>query len=89
MGLAGALESDSGSAVAAIWPTSAVVAQHVERANVGVHVLGDQLDDLVEAVLRSQGLRHGFAQLPKQDARTADRCDHLPLTAPLAASLRA
>ena len=54
----------------------AVVAQHVERADVRVHVVGDEIDDLVEAILRSQRLRHGFAQLPEQHARPADRCGH-------------
>ena len=49
----------------------AVVAQHVERADVGMHVVGDEADDLVEPILRSQRLRHGFAQL-LQEAR-ADR----------------
>ena len=37
---------------------------------------GDQGDDLVEPCLRSQRLRHGFAQLLQEHARPADRCRH-------------
>ena len=54
----------------------AVVAQHVERADLGDHVGGDQDDDLVEAVLRRHRLRHDFAQPAQQHARTADRATH-------------
>ena len=54
----------------------AVIAQHVERADVRVHVVGNETDDLVEPSLRSQRLRHGFAQLLQQHARPADRYGH-------------
>ena len=54
----------------------AVVAQNIERADVCPHVVGDQIDDLVEAVLRGERFRHGFAQLAQKHTRTADRCRH-------------
>ena len=60
----------------------AVVAQHIEGADVRPHVFGNEIDDLVEAILRSQRLRHGFAQLPQQHARTADPCRHTLFAAP-------
>ena len=49
----------------------AVVAQHIERADIGPHVLGDEGDDLVETSLRRQGLRHRLAQLPQEHPRAA------------------
>ena len=40
----------------------AVVAQDVDRADLGDHVGRDQDDDAVEARLRADGLRHGLAK---------------------------
>ena len=54
----------------------AVDAQHVDGADLRHHVGGDQHDDLVEAVLRADRLRHHFAKPAQQHARTAERATH-------------
>jgi len=41
----------------------AIVAQNVKRAHIGPHVIGDQIDDLVQPLLAGQRFGHGFAQL--------------------------
>ena len=51
-------------------------AQHVDRADLRNHVGGDQHDDLVEAFLRADRLRHDFAEAAQQHARTAERATH-------------
>ena len=52
---------------------AAVDAQHVDGAHLRHHVGGDQHDDLVEALLRADRLRHHLAEPAQQHARTAER----------------
>ena len=40
-----------------------IIAQDIERAHIGPHVGGDEIDDLVEPFLAGQRLGHGLAQL--------------------------
>ncbi len=54
----------------------AVHAQHVDRADLGHHVGGDQHHDLVQAFLRADLLRHHFAEPAQQHARTAECATH-------------
>ena len=54
----------------------AVDAQHVDGAHLRHHVGGDQDDDLVEALLRADRLRHDLAEPAQQHARTAKRATH-------------
>ena len=54
----------------------AVDAQHVDGTDLRHHVGGDQHDDLVEAVLRADRLRHHFAKPAQQYARTSQRAAH-------------
>ena len=51
----------------------AVDAQDINRADLRNHVGGDQHNDLVEAFLRADRLRHHFAKPAQQHARTAER----------------
>jgi hypothetical protein len=41
-----------------------VNAQHIDRADLGHHVGGDQHHDLVQSFLGADLLRHGFAKPP-------------------------
>src|SRR3978361_927058 len=59
-----------------------VDAQHVGRAALRHHVGGDQHHDLVEALLRADLLRHGFAEPSQQDAGTSRRAPHVPTSSP-------
>ena len=61
----------------------AVYAQDVDGAHLRHHVGGDQDDNLVEAVLRADRLRHHLAEPAQQHARTAERATHriVPLRA--------
>ena len=52
---------------------AAVDAQHVDGAHLRHHVGGDQDDDLVEALLRADRLRHHLAEPAQQHAGTAER----------------
>ncbi len=49
----------------------AVAPHHVDGADLRHHVGGDQDDDLVEALLRADRLRHDLAEAAQKDARTA------------------
>ena len=53
-----------------------VHAQHVDGAHLRHHVGGDQDDDLVEAFLRADRLRHDLAKPAQQYARTTERATH-------------
>ncbi len=53
-----------------------VHAQHVDGTDLRNHVGGDQDDDLVEAFLRADRLRHDLAKPAQQHARTAERATH-------------
>ncbi len=55
----------------------AIVAQHIERAHIGPHIVGDQIDDLVQPVLAGQRFGHGFAQLAQEHPRSTNRCHHV------------
>ena len=54
----------------------AVGAQHIDRADFRDHVGGDMDDDLVEAFLRADRLRHDFAKAAQQQTRSAERAKH-------------
>mgnify|MGYP003335507541 CR=1 FL=1 len=54
----------------------AVDAQHVDGAHLRHHVGGDQHDDLVQAFLRADRLRHDLAEPAQQHARTAESATH-------------
>jgi hypothetical protein len=54
----------------------AVDAQHVDRADLGHHVGGNQHDDLVQAFLRADRFRHHLTEPAQQHARTAERARH-------------
>ena len=54
----------------------AVGPQHIERADLRHHVVGDEDDDLVEARLRTDRLRHDLAEAAQQQARTAESASH-------------
>jgi hypothetical protein len=53
-----------------------VIAHHVDRAHLGDHVRRDEDDDPVEALLRADRLRHGFAEPAQQQARASGRSGH-------------
>ncbi|GJE61794.1 hypothetical protein MPOCJGCO_3920 [Methylobacterium trifolii] len=53
-----------------------VVAQDVDRADLGDDVGGDQDDDTVEARLGADRLRHRFAEAAQQQARASGRSRH-------------
>ena len=50
-----------------------VGARDIERAHLRHHVGGDQHDDAVETRLCGDGLRHDFAEPPKQKSGSARR----------------
>ena len=56
----------------------AVGVQHIDRAHLGHHVEGDLHDDLVEARLRADRLRHDLAEAAQQQPRSAQRATHQP-----------
>ncbi len=51
-------------------------AQHIERADLGHHVLGDVVHDPVEPRLRLERLRHELAEPFQQDARAGGHVTH-------------
>ena len=51
-------------------------AQHVERADLGHHVLGDVVHDAVEPLLRLERLRHQLAEPFQQNARACGHVTH-------------
>ncbi len=53
-----------------------VDAQHIDRADLGHHVGRDHHHDLVETLLRADGLRHHFAEPSQQDAGASQRSAH-------------
>ena len=53
-----------------------VGAQHIERAHLGHHVLGDVVHDPVEPLLRLKRLRHELAEPLQQDARASGHVTH-------------
>ncbi len=54
----------------------AVGAQHVERADLGHHVLGDLAHDAVKPLLRLERLRHQLAEPFEQNARAGGQVSH-------------
>ena len=54
-----------------------VDAQHIDRADLGHHVGGDQHHDLVQSLLGRDLLRHGFAEPSQQDAGASRRAPHV------------
>ena len=54
----------------------AVVARHIDRADLGHDVGRDQAHDPVETGLRADGLGHRFAQPPQQQTRSAESWPH-------------
>ena len=72
----GVVHRDAIEALSGVKLERAVDAQHVDRADLGHHVGGNQHHDLVEAFLRADRLRHDFAEAPQQHARTAERATH-------------
>ncbi len=59
-----------------------VDAQHIGRADLGHHIGRDQHHDLVEALLRGDLFRHGFAEPSQQDAGTSRRAPHALISSP-------
>ena len=57
-------------------------AQHIGRADLGHHIGRDQHHDLVQAFLRGDLLRHGFAEPSQQDAGASRRAPHVPKSSP-------
>ena len=53
-----------------------VVAQHVDRADLGDDVGGDDHDDAVQARLGADRLRHSLAEAAQQQARASGRSGH-------------
>ena len=58
---------------------AAVRVEHIDRAHLGHHVEGDLDDDLVEARLGRDRLRHDLAQPAQQQSRSGQSATHRPL----------